>query len=65
MSSARSSVATSEAPIVHIRDIVRLKESKLNFVLHRTLSCRSAAPLAVIRVAVPWVHDSKRSHRRQ
>lgn len=59
MSSAGSSGTDSKAPIVHIWDIVRWKESKLNFVLHRTLSWRSRAPLTANQVAVPLVHDSK------
>lgn len=59
MSSAGSSGTDSKAPIVHIWDIVRWRESKLNFVLHRTLSWRSGAPLTANQVAVPLVHDSK------
>lgn len=59
MSCAGSSGTESKAPIVHIWDIVRWKESKLNFVLHQTLSCRSVAPLAGNQVAVPLVHDRK------
>lgn len=59
MSSSGSSGTDSKAPIVHIWDIVRWKESKLNFVLHRTLSWRSGTPLTANQVAVPLVHDSK------
>lgn len=59
MLSAGSSGAVSKAPIVHIWDIVRWKESKLNFLLHQTLSCRSIAPLTPNQVAVPLVHDRK------